>query len=66
LDQPYREAKEKLLQEFYQAYLGRHLSQHNWNRSRTARAIGIMREQLNALVRRYKLVRPKDGETGAQ
>jgi DNA-binding NtrC family response regulator len=65
LDQPYREAKEKLLQEFHQAYLGHHLSQHNWNRSRTARAIGIMREQLNALVRRYKLARPKSNETGA-
>ena len=60
LDLPYREAKENLLQEFHAAYLGHHLNQHLWNRSRTARAIGIMREQLNALVRRYKLTRLKD------
>ena len=64
LDQPYRVAKENLLQDFHRRYLGYHLNQHNWNRSRTARAIGIMREQLNALVRRYKLARPKDQEPG--
>lgn len=65
LDQPYREAKEKLMLEFHRVYLGHHLNQHHWNRSRTARAIGIMREQLNALIRRYKLTRTQDqGGTG--
>jgi two-component system, NtrC family, response regulator AtoC len=64
LDQPYREAKETLLQEFHHAYLGHHLSRHHWNHSRTARAIGIMREQLNALIRRYKIKRPAEGQPG--
>jgi DNA-binding NtrC family response regulator len=66
LELPYREAKEKILQEFHDAYLGHHLRQHAWNRSRTARAIGIMREQLNALARRYKLSRLRDKEPGTQ
>ncbi len=61
LDLSYREAKESIMQEFHDLYLAHHLDAHDWNISETARAIGIMREQLNAVIRRYGLraKRPK-------
>ena len=55
LAEPYRQAKERVLTEFHHTYLRYHLEAHQGNVSETARHIGIMREQLNALIRRFKI-----------
>ncbi|MEW6516378.1 MAG: sigma-54 dependent transcriptional regulator [candidate division FCPU426 bacterium] len=57
-EQPYRQAKEALLRDFHRDYLGRYLQKHQGNVSEAARAMGLAREQLNQLLRRYGIQRP--------
>ncbi len=55
---PYREAKEKALENFEKKYLLFHLEQNHWNISRTAEKCGIDRRTIHRLIKRYKLKEP--------
>jgi DNA-binding NtrC family response regulator len=50
---PYKTAKEKTLQQFNQAYIGRLLSINDGNVTQAARASGMERQALQQIMRRY-------------
>ncbi len=54
---PYKEAKQRLLEEFERDYLLHQLNKHGWNISRTARACGIDRRSLHRLIKKFRLSR---------
>jgi DNA-binding NtrC family response regulator len=62
-EQPYRSAKDSLLKGFHQDYLQYHLQKHKGNVSEAARAMGMAREQLNQLLRRYDIQRPSKNKS---
>lgn len=53
------EAKNELLRTFEKTFISDALSDHQWNVSRTARAIGISREGLHRMIKRYGLCRAR-------
>lgn len=54
-DLPYREAKDKAVEEFERDYLLNRLSKYKWNISRTADLCGMDRRTLHRLINRYGL-----------
>ncbi|MBW1980780.1 MAG: sigma-54-dependent Fis family transcriptional regulator [Deltaproteobacteria bacterium] len=52
-DLPYKEAKKELLQRFHIEYLSRLLSRHKGNVTRSAKEIGMERQALQQIMRRY-------------
>jgi len=51
------DAKNELLRTFEKTFISDALSDHQWNVSRTARAIGVSREGLHRMIKRYGLCR---------
>lgn len=52
---PYRQAKEKTLEQFNQHYIGRLLEQHQGNVTRAAQHCGLERQALQQIMRRYRI-----------
>jgi len=55
LDLPYRDAKERHLQRFNNAYIGRLLAKTGGNVTQAARKCGLERQSLQQIMRRYRI-----------
>lgn len=53
----YREAKEKVFEDFERDYLSYQLDKHNWNISQTARWCGMDRRTIHRLIKKFGLER---------
>lgn len=56
LDLPYRDAKERNLQRFNNAYIGRLLAETGGNVTQAARKCGLERQSLQQIMRRYRIL----------
>jgi DNA-binding NtrC family response regulator len=55
IDEPFKDVKQQLLEEFERAYWRRMLDLHNWNITRTAKQSGVHRKSLEYLIKKYDL-----------
>ena len=55
IDEPFKDVKAELLEEFERAYWRRMLMLHAWNVTRAAKASGVHRKSLEYLIKKYDL-----------